>query len=84
MHKADTYTLTDAISKSPFGSAVKTSEERAMVAKRAIMHEESRAETLLILENKLCIGNQAASCIPDIVYRAWVRKVGTYQVLIDL
>jgi hypothetical protein len=34
-----------------------------MAASNAIMHDESRAETLLIRENMLCIGNQRQKVI---------------------
>lgn len=56
-----THTLTDAMSKLPFGSAVNKSVESAIAASSPIIHEENSAETLLTLENMLCIGGATCS-----------------------
>jgi len=59
----DAYTFTDAISTVPLVSAANKSDERATAASNAIMHDENRAETLLIRENMLCIGNEPRRCV---------------------
>ena len=49
------YTLIERSPRSPRGSAVNIKEEIAIAANSAIIHDESNAETLLILEKTLCI-----------------------------
>jgi hypothetical protein len=45
----------EAMARSPLGSALNAKVERAIAARSAIIHDESNAETLLILENTLCM-----------------------------
>lgn len=45
----------EAMARSPLGSALNTRVESAIAARSAIVHDESNAETLLILENILCM-----------------------------
>lgn len=47
--------MTEEIARSPLGSAVKTKDDNAIAASKAIKHDESIAETLLIRAYKLCI-----------------------------
>jgi len=49
------HTLIEEIARSPWGVAVNRKEESAIAAKRVIIHDDRKAETLLILEKMLCI-----------------------------
>lgn len=49
------HTLMEDIASSPCGLAVNKNEDIAMAAKRVIIHDERKAETLLTLEKTLCM-----------------------------
>lgn len=51
----NTYTCTDAIETPPWGFAVNTSDDKAIAAKSAIIHDDSNADVLLIRANIECI-----------------------------
>lgn len=48
----------DDMPKAPFGSAVKTSEESAIAARRAIMQDDRKAVTLFIRAYALCMSRR--------------------------
>jgi hypothetical protein len=52
-----TYTFTEVIVRWPFGSAVKTKEESAIVARRHITQDVQKAEMLFTREYRLCIAD---------------------------
>lgn len=50
-----THTLMEDIASSPCGLAVNRNEDIAMAAKRVIIHDDRKADTLLTLEKTLCM-----------------------------